>query len=147
MNKKLLIVCGGIVLLFIVTGITIYILHSKSTISKSNQSVTSIQTKQLTVDSAIEKLKTNGFVVGDKREVYYQMLGAYDGTKIYVNNTYIEIYQFTDVQKEAKNKAIESLSTTLATADSNYFETSSLVVLVHSGDKGIAESIKTVLEK
>ena len=149
MKAKQIAYYGGIILLFLIVGIVIYISHGKPAVSKSIvQPVTQAMAlpapvKQLTVDDAIEKLKANGFVVGDKTQKSYQLIGAYDGTGVSVNKTDIEIYQFTDAQKDAQNKALG----TLATVDNNIFESGSLLVLVYSTDKGITASIKNALEK
>ena len=49
---------------------------------------------ELTIDTAIEKMKSVGYSVSEKREVYYQLIMAYDGTKVDVDNITVEIYQY-----------------------------------------------------
>lgn len=96
-----------------------------------------------TVDGAIEKLKSSGFSLGEKKETYYHIIGAYDGTKIDLNNDVtLEIYQYKDGQKDAKEKAKE----TMATADSIIFENNSLLVVVHSRDIELANNLENSLK-
>lgn len=96
----------------------------------------------LTVDGAIEKLKSAGFSVGQKTEAYYQTIGAYDGAKIDVNDTNIEIYQYKEAQKDAKKNAKE----TMETVDSIIFENDSLLILVHSKDNTFVDDLKNALK-
>ena len=111
--------------------------------TKTNNPIQVALKNQLSVDDAIAKLKTKGFILGDKQaDVYYQLIGAYDGAKIDVDGTNVELYQYTSEQKDAKIKASQSLMS----ADSNVFESGSLLILVHSKDKDFAVRIKQALK-
>jgi uncharacterized lipoprotein NlpE involved in copper resistance len=92
---------------------------------------------ELTLDIVIEKLDNQGFKLGEKEETYYQMIGAYDGTKIDVNGVKIEIYEFLTAKEEAKEL--------LMSADSTLIEKSNILILIHSKNADFVQSIKNSL--
>lgn len=141
--KKIVVIISAIFAISFLAGCG----NKQANSTEENNAVSNVEQKSkkresLTVDSAIEKFKTNGFSAGQKRESLYQMIGAYDGAKIDVDKTTIEIYQYKDAQKEAKAEARK----TMETADSIIFESDSLLVVVHSKDVEFANKLKLALE-
>jgi len=134
---------GIIVAILIVGGIFFFSNNSQSeanpnTINNGGNSV--FGSKLNSIDDVISKLSET-FEIGEKEETWYQLIGAYDGTKIDVDDTKIEIYQFKDSQNEAKNSAMDSADT----VDNIIFEVDNFMILVHSTDEEFAERIKQAL--
>lgn len=139
MDKKILI--GSIVLIVILIAGYFIISNQSSEVDLENGEVKSIPNNQLnSIDDVISKLSSN-FEMGEKEETWYQIIGAYDGTKINVDNTKIEIYQFKDSQSDAQNSVKESADT----VDNIIFEIGNFVILIHSRDNEFAEEIKRTL--
>ena len=96
------------------------------------------ESKITSIDDLLSKLE-NHFELGEKEETYYQMIGAYDGTKINVDDTKVEIYQYKDSQKEAMTSAQD----TGDTADNQIFIVEdNFLILVHSKDQEFSNKIK-----
>lgn len=140
LTKKIVIIVFSVFSVGLLSGCG-KVTPNVSTDSKSMLSENKKQ-EELTIDTAIEKFKSAGFTLGQKEETYYQMLGAYDGAKIDVDNFKVEIYQYKDAQKDAKKNAKE----TLETASSIIFEYSSLLIILHSKDTEFANRLETALK-
>lgn len=143
-NKKLIIIISSVIILLIVAGVGGYIFISKQSSTSSNPVVRAVknQTAPLTVDEAFTRLKDKGFTVANQEKQVYQIIGAYNGYRADVNDTEIEIYEYTKEQQQAK----ENATGTLANADNTIFTTDSLLVLIHSTDKTFTQSIKEVIK-
>ena len=135
---------GIVVAILVIGGIFFF---SNSSQSETNPNILNnggnsvFGSKLNSIDEVISKLSET-FEVGEKEETLYQLIGAYDGTKIDVDNTKIEIYQFKDSQEEAKNSVMESADT----VDNIIFEVDNFMILVHSTDEEFAEKIKQSLD-
>ena len=147
MNKKILI--GSVVILVILIAGYFIFFNQSSEIESENSVTNSITNNQLnsitskpldSIDDVIKKL-SNNFEMGEKEEAWYQMIGAYDGTKIDVDNTKIEIYQFKDSQGDVQDSIKESADT----ANNIIFDIDNFVILIHSKDNEFAEEIKQAL--
>jgi hypothetical protein len=93
------------------------------------------------IDELLAKLGQN-YKLGEKEETYYQMIGAYDGTKIDVDEIKIEIYQYKDSQKEAMISAQDSMDT----ADNQIFVVDeNFLILVHSKDTEFFNNLNNIL--
>ena len=103
------------------------------------QSPTEIQF--ISIDSLLNRLDMH-FELGEKEEAYYQMIGAYDGTKIDVDNTKIEVYQYKESQKDSMKSAQDMMDT----ADNQIFIVDdTFLILVHTRDSEISNEIKIAL--
>ncbi len=108
-------------------------------VEENNQNAEKI--KFTSIDNLLDNLRTN-FELGEKEETYYQMIGAYDGTKIDVDQTKIEIYQYKDSQREAMISAQD----TMDTADNQIFIIEdNYLILVHSIDSEFSDNLKDAL--
>ncbi|KKP79804.1 MAG: hypothetical protein A2271_02390 [Candidatus Moranbacteria bacterium RIFOXYA12_FULL_35_19] len=137
----------GIVLVIFAISFLTGCENKQTNSSEKNDSIVSVvqedkKQETQTIDNAIEKLKVAGFSAGQKNEAYYQMIGAYDGTKININDINVEIYQYNEAQKDAKKNAKE----TMETADSIIFENNSLLIVVHSKDTEFIDNLKNALK-
>ena len=146
MDKKVMIGIGVVIAILIIGGF--FAISKKgssyqnlSNLGESKQAKSVISNQLNSINEVISKL-SNSFEMGEKEETWYQMIGAYDGTKINVDNTKIEIYQFKDSQGDAQNSIKESADTT----DNIIFDLGNFVILIHSRDNEFAEEIKQALK-
>ena len=97
---------------------------------------------ELTIDTAIEKMKSVGYSVSEKREVSYQLIRAYDGTKVDIDNITVGIYQYLDINQEIKLQTMKQLKT----VDNNLFEVGPLLFLVHSTNISFSRDLYLLLD-
>ena len=136
----------GVIAVILILGIVFMVPNNSQ--SEVNPTTTSEKSNSVfgnklsSIDDVLTKLSET-FEVGEKEETYYQMIGAYDGTKVDVDGTKIEIYQYKDSQREAMTSAQD----TLDTADNQIFIVDdAFLILVHSTNSDFLEGIKQSLK-
>ena len=105
------------------------------------------QDETLTVDSAIAKLQAANFTVGEREAMLYQMIGAINGSKVYVNGVRVEFYEFDNESQLATAKQqLDELNELFAGDLSTRFSIGNLIVIVHSTDNTKVDAIRNALQ-
>ena len=128
---------------FVILILVIFLVGSSQKNNQNNENLNDneIKTDKKEISSIDELLLNleNNFELGEKKETYYQMIGAYDGTKIDVDGIKIEIYQYKDSQKNA----MESAKDAADTVDNQVFVLKdNFLILIHSKDTDFSNKLK-----
>lgn len=90
MKKKILSILCSSLLLIVLVGCN----SNNESNKNQNNDVESSQTSQNRLDKFKEKLKSEGFEVGENEVIAYDMIGANNGYKFKVDGELVEIYEY-----------------------------------------------------
>lgn len=123
---------------FLLPFIAFFIVGCSPEVS-TNQASTTVQKESVKLISMEEvKQKLDKHILSDEDKPYYQILGAFDGLKVTVDDNYrLEIYIFKN------NQALALAQENLGTADSLLWELDDLLFLLHTTDKSKLDKLKS----
>ncbi len=105
MKKKIIAIFCSALLLIGLVGCS-----SNNETSKNQNNTNSLESTKSKLDEFKEKLKENGFEVGENEAIAYDMVGANNGYKFKVDGELVEIYEYDkdNLSEEGKNKVQEA---------------------------------------
>jgi hypothetical protein len=132
MNNKII---GGAIAAIILISIASYFLFGTNDKALVGEVFEPSPTSE-SIDELLEDMASS-FTVGQREETYYQMVGAYDGTKVDVDGIKVEIYQYKENQEELIYQTVDSFDT----VDNRVISYGNFIILTHSPDIAFMDSI------
>lgn len=95
--------------------------------------------KATDINSTVSAWKAAGLDVSDAKNAFYQFIGASNGSKYDVDETNVELYEFSD-----SGKADDAKASNFSSDSYTVLVVNKLLVLIHSTDPSQVDPIKAV---